>query len=306
MSYLIQSYNKTNEGLGSQMCDYASLYATSLKTGHKPAICIEDKTEYSAINFFNKNLDCPKTPEECFPNFNKVFDKIYCKNYRFDNYIISVEGSSFPAENYVTLGELYNYLNPNINYNLLGRFIPKYWYYSYLNEIKKLYTFDQSVVDYAKELLPQTNKQITAISMRYEYIKNHSNKYLNRLPQCRLKFKYYYDAMSKFPIRDTLFLVFADFPEHNDVLSEGIKKYLPEYTEVIFLSKLSSPVGICLMSMCDNFILSNSTFSWWGALLNNNANAKIICPKYFIDPKNCYHPINCHYYPDNWIPIKNN
>lgn len=33
-----------------------------------------------------------------------------------------------------------------------------------------------------------------------------------------------------------------------------------------------------IMSLCDHFILSSSTYSWWGAWLCNNKNKIVIAP----------------------------
>lgn len=58
-----------------------------------------------------------------------------------------------------------------------------------------------------------------------------------------------------------------------------------------------------LMSLCKHNIIPNSTFSWWGAWLNNNPNKIVIAPeKWFND---CANMNYSDIVPENWIKIKN-
>lgn len=59
-------------------------------------------------------------------------------------------------------------------------------------------------------------------------------------------------------------------------------------------SSLDSWMDMYLMSLCNNNIIANSTFSWWAAWLNKNKNKIIICPKKFIltDDKSDIYPVD--------------
>ena len=52
------------------------------------------------------------------------------------------------------------------------------------------------------------------------------------------------------------------------------------------------------MSLCNHNILSNSTFSWWGAFLNKNKNKQVFAPSmwFALDGPNNYNEI----FEKNW------
>lgn len=59
-----------------------------------------------------------------------------------------------------------------------------------------------------------------------------------------------------------------------------------------------------LMSLCKHNIIANSTFSWWGAWLNNNPNKIVIAPKHFYKRALIrYYDIDGDVFPSEWKKI---
>ena len=76
-----------------------------------------------------------------------------------------------------------------------------------------------------------------------------------------------------------------------------IKKY-----PVTFVSSPAIPdyEELILMSRCQHNIIANSTFSWWGAWLNQNPNKIIIAPKLWTRKGNY---VFRNIIPKSWIRI---
>lgn len=53
-----------------------------------------------------------------------------------------------------------------------------------------------------------------------------------------------------------------------------------------------------LIQRCKYFIISNSTYAWWGAWLSANENKKVVYPKNWYKNKNYYNPTMC---PKSWV-----
>jgi len=89
-------------------------------------------------------------------------------------------------------------------------------------------------------------------------------------------------------------LLFSDNPDMaSGILSKDIKSI-----EVVREDCVNTFI---LMSLCDNMIIGNSTFAWWGAYLGN-AN-KIICPF-----KEWFGPGHGHFdkkdlFPEHWLKL---
>ena len=90
---------------------------------------------------------------------------------------------------------------------------------------------------------------------------------------------------------------------------ENIQKLLREYNiyNCIFIKSptiLEDWQEMLFMSMCKHNIIANSSFSWWGAYLNDNPD-KIVCYSSIYYSKNYNKKVD-DMFPENWIKIQDN
>jgi hypothetical protein len=88
--------------------------------------------------------------------------------------------------------------------------------------------------------------------------------------------EYYNGAINTLKDKTETFIVFSD-----DI--EWCKINL-NFDNVIYIEGEKDYIELYLMSLCDNNITSNSSFSWWGAWLNENENKTVIGPNKWFGP----------------------
>jgi hypothetical protein len=114
---------------------------------------------------------------------------------------------------------------------------------------------------------------------------------------------YYQEAIDyiKNKIANPKFYVFTD---NKDWVQKNIKNL--SYTLIDWnpIAGLDNYIDMQLMSLVKHNIIANSTYSWWGAWLNNNPK------KIVVGPKNWFNPINEEYkeknsqkIPKDWIAL---
>jgi hypothetical protein len=103
--------------------------------------------------------------------------------------------------------------------------------------------------------------------------------------------EYYNKSIDNLKEKTDLFILFSDDTEwcKNNIKTDNI----------IYINDEKDYIEIYLMSLCDNNIISNSSFSWWGAWLNQNENKVVIGPKIWFGPE-IQHNTN-DILPEKWV-----
>lgn len=287
-------------GLGNQMFQYAFAKHLSVKNG------VELKLDTSLLNnlalgekftirdlglshfnikpIFASDLELKRYNKS---KFSKILDLIYLNlPFKINNLYIREPSFSFYK---MALDA------PN-NCCLDG-----YWQSEkYFIDIRKELLIDFTI---ASELSSETKKleekikseQAVSIHVRrgdYITVKENQNLY------AACNERYYKKAMDKIKEKhaDAVFYVFSDEPEW---FKENIKtKETIHY--VSHNSGKNAYQDLYLMSLCKHNIIANSSFSWWGAWLNQNQNKMVIAPKDWF--KNNYRDTR-DLIPHSWIQL---
>ena len=171
---------------------------------------------------------------------------------------------------------------------LYGYFQTEKYFKEYENEIRNLFMSYQIEIDDEMKSIFEINNTCSVHVRRGDFL-----KLPNHHPTQSIE--YYNKAIEQMP-DDSIFLIFSD-----DI--EWCKNNFPnEPDRFKFIEGKEDYEDLYLMSHCNNNIICNSTFSWWGAWLNNNVNKIVVAPKnWFGVAYTQYNTIDL--YCDNWIKL---
>lgn len=213
--------------------------------------------------------------------FGYIFPKWHFAN-KFKNQIPQVpHGTPYHTTTYFQGNSVhYHEVNVGDDTALNGYYQTEKYFTDYSSEIKELFTPSQEVLNKASKYdqVFKDNDTVSIHIRRGDYIKCGWFPGLD----------YYKEAIKLFP-STFMFLVFSDDPDWCKA-NLKIKNCL-----YILEDEVTS---IHLMGKCDHNIISNSSFSWWGAWLGETKGKRIIYPNY----QSGDFP-NKDFYPERWIKL---
>jgi hypothetical protein len=252
--------------LGNQIFQYAALKALSLKTGYEMFLpnntSIKPDGCYDMTN--NKWIEYKLDLIDCF--------NINCK------ISTSLPTNIYQEKDFIFESELFKISDDTA---IEGYFQSYKYFDEFKQDILNDFTFKFDILNKCQNFISQYLNPVAIHVRRGDYVK-HPGLW-NITPE------YIQNALNYFSDDEYSFLIFSD-----DI--EWCKQIFPE--GVVFIEG-NQFEDLCLMSLCQHNVISNSSYSWWGAYLNKNENKRVIAPKnWFIPAK----PLN-DLYPKNWIII---
>ena len=193
--------------------------------------------------------------------------------------------------------ELYNELS--FNYNVLPKFTNNTKMVGYFQSEKYFSHNRKQTLD----LFSIDNETNQFLISKYGELLNNKTCSLHVRRGDYLRLSEFHPPQSVDYYKKSVEMVGEDF--HFLIFSDDInwcKENLSFIKNKTFIEGNDDYQDLYLMSMCENNIIANSSFSWWGAWLNVNENKKVISPKIWFGEKNKHLNTN-DIYCTNWIKL---
>lgn len=274
-------------GLGNQMFQYAIARRISLDQNCDFKL---DITDYNADNFRKFGLK----------NFNIV-----------ENIATSEEVKKLKYP-YGFLSKMWRFFsfkilrihNVGFNASVLQRhkdlYLDGYWQsYKYYENIRKKLQEDFSLkipLTEEKQRLVEEIRNCNAVSLhirRGDYVSDkNASKIFN---VCTME---YFESGAEYIGSKVASPIFYIFSDDANWVKENLKINFP--TVYVADYGLKDFEELYLMSCCKHNVIANSSFSWWGAWLNNNPDKIVVCPKKWVNNNSVKMG---DLVPDNWVRV---
>jgi len=198
---------------------------------------------------------------------------------------------NLPSEKYIQetkfeFDEKFFKLDPQDDVSLFGYFQTEKYFKHVEDEIREDFIFQDKYIGECVDIVEQFDNPIALHIRRGDFLINSAN-------HANLSLEYYENALQQFH-NSRQVIIFSDdsswckeqsiFSDDRFLVSEGNGPYHDLY----------------LMSKCSDFIIANSTFSWWGAWLANTG--KVIAPSIWFGPNNADKNTEALYC-DGWVVL---
>tara|TARA_B100001113_G_C21077264_1_gene608219 strand:- start:50 stop:889 length:840 start_codon:yes stop_codon:yes gene_type:complete len=178
----------------------------------------------------------------------------------------------------------------DVNVKLDGYFQSEKYFLTNRDLILDIFSPTNKILDYIKSKYKSILEDSISVHLRYgDYEKIQDHHPL-------ISKSNYYENILKINKRKNI-LIFSD----NIKKAKRVKAF--KNHEVHFIHSENEVTDLFLMSMCNDNAIANSSFSWWGAWLNNNTNKKVYAPTVWFGPaKNDYDTKDL--LPEGWIKVE--
>jgi hypothetical protein len=177
------------------------------------------------------------------------------------------------------------------NIRIHGYFQSEKYFKDHTKEIIDLFLPSAEIVMYLEEKYGEILRNNKTVSL-------HMRSYFDHDPDQKVYIQYgraYFERAFALFSENVVFLVFSNKIKDCKKELAGIDR------KFIFIENESHYHDLYLMSMCDHNIISNSSFSWWAAYLNQNPQKIVVAPPKWYAP-GC--PIKeKDLVPEEWIRI---
>ena len=178
------------------------------------------------------------------------------------------------------------FFNTGDNVNLHGYFQTNKYFDHVNDQVKKEFTFHDDIISEAKSFVdPKKDQETVSIHVR-------RGDYLD--------FPWHGGICTTDYYNKALTTYFSDKPYNFIVLTDDINWAKSTFagSDNFFISESKNQyVDLCIMTLCDHYILANSSYSWWGYWLSTSSSKKTVAPsRWFkeqlknMDTKDLYQP----------------